>query len=58
MGHRDGGALAMKTYGHHRDQHSAAMAAKVFFKPESHDAKATGEIPLADAPQPNPQREN
>jgi integrase len=26
LGHKDGGALAMKTYGHLRDQHSAAKA--------------------------------
>ena len=31
LGHRDGGALAMKTYGHLRDEHSQAMAAKVTF---------------------------
>jgi integrase len=31
LGHRDGGALAMKTYGHLRDEHSQAMAAKVAF---------------------------
>jgi integrase len=31
LGHRDGGALAMKTYGHLRDEHSQAMAAKVSF---------------------------
>jgi integrase len=31
IGHRDGGALAMKTYGHLRDHHSAAMAQKVSF---------------------------
>jgi integrase len=31
LGHKDGGALAMKTYGHLRDEHSAAMAAKVRF---------------------------
>lgn len=31
LGHRDGGALAMKTYGHLRDEHSLAMAAKVNF---------------------------
>ena len=32
LGHKDGGALAMRVYGHLRDQHSAAMAAKVVFK--------------------------
>jgi integrase len=31
LGHKDGGALAMKTYGHLRDQHSTAMAQKVSF---------------------------
>lgn len=31
LGHRDGGALAMRTYGHLRDQHSQDMAAKVNF---------------------------
>jgi integrase len=31
LGHKDGGALAMKTYGHLRDEHSQAMAAKVSF---------------------------
>ena len=31
LGHKDGGALAMKTHGHLRDQHSANMAQKVIF---------------------------
>lgn len=31
LGHSDGGALAMRTYGHLRDQHSQAQAAKVDF---------------------------
>ncbi len=31
LGHSDGGALAMKTYGHLRNEHSQAMAAKVKF---------------------------
>ena len=31
LGHRDGGALAMKTYGHLRNEHSQAMAQKVTF---------------------------
>lgn len=31
LGHKDGGALAMKTYGHLRDEHSQAMAQKVTF---------------------------
>jgi integrase len=32
LGHRDGGALAMKVYGHLRDQHSNEMAQKVTFR--------------------------
>jgi integrase len=31
LGHKDGGALAMKVYGHLRDQHSATMAQRVSF---------------------------
>src|SRR5258708_37003434 len=29
LGHKDGGALCMKTYGHLRDEHSAAQAQRV-----------------------------
>ena len=36
LGHKDGGALAMKVYGHLRDSHSTAMAQKVRFA-ESHE---------------------
>ena len=35
LGHKDGGALAMKVYGHLRDQHSSEMAQKVTFKAPS-----------------------
>src|SRR5262249_25269496 len=31
LGHRDGGALAMRVYGHLRDQHSQEMAKRVSF---------------------------
>jgi integrase len=31
LGHSDGGALAMRTYGHLRQEHSAAQATKVNF---------------------------
>jgi integrase len=31
LGHKDGGALAMKVYGHLREQHSVAMAQRVSF---------------------------
>jgi len=34
LGHKDGGALAMKVYGHLRDQHSTNMAQKVTFLEE------------------------
>jgi integrase len=37
LGHKDGGALAMKVYGHLRDQHSVAMAQKVNFRNHSAD---------------------
>ncbi len=33
LGHKDGGALAMKTYGHLRREHSLAQAQKVSFAP-------------------------
>jgi integrase len=31
LGHQDGGALCMKTYGHLRDEHSQSQALKVAF---------------------------
>jgi integrase len=31
LGHKDGGVLAMRTYGHLRDDHAQAMAAKIRF---------------------------
>ena len=31
LGHQDGGALAMKVYGHLRDHHSVSMAQRVTF---------------------------
>src|SRR5947208_15873567 len=33
LGHKDGGALAMKTYGHLRREHSMAQAQRVRFPP-------------------------
>lgn len=33
LGHKDGGALAMRTYGHLRREHSVAQALKVSFEP-------------------------
>lgn len=34
LGHADGGALAMKTYGHLRQEHSQLQATKVSFRPQ------------------------
>jgi len=34
LGHKDGGALAMKVYGHLREHHSVAMAQRVVFSTE------------------------
>ncbi len=41
LGHKDGGAMAMRVYGHLRDQHSRAMAQKVTFGIESTQPDAT-----------------
>jgi len=38
LGHKDGGALAMRTYGHLRREHSLAQAAKVSFIPAAEAA--------------------
>ncbi|HNQ89976.1 MAG TPA: site-specific integrase [Verrucomicrobiota bacterium] len=35
LGHKDGGALLLKTYSHLRTEHSAAMAARVSFSPNA-----------------------
>lgn len=39
LGHQDGGALAMKTYGHLRDEHSRIAARKVSFEPKSDEVE-------------------
>ncbi len=44
LGHKDGGALAMKTYGHLRREHSIAQAQRVSFTPAA--AKQAGVIPF------------
>jgi integrase len=36
LGHKDGGALAMKTYGHLRREHSIAQAQRVTFSSAPH----------------------
>lgn len=43
LGHKDGGALAMKVYGHLRDEHSAAQIKKVSFAPAPEPANV---VPL------------
>jgi integrase len=40
LGHKDGGALAMRVYGHLRDQHSVAMAQKVTFGKSANETKS------------------
>lgn len=50
LGHKDGGALAMKVYGHLRDAHSASMAQKVTFAVPKKDA------PKIDAEQSSPSK--
>ncbi len=45
FGHKDGGALAMKTYSHPRDEHSVSAAKKVSFAPVS--AASAKVIPFA-----------
>ncbi len=42
LGHKDGGALAMRTYGHLRREHSVAMAQRVTFT----TAKAKNIVPM------------
>ncbi len=44
LGHKDGGVLAMKTYGHLRREHSVAQAQKVSFA--SVTAKQADVIPF------------
>lgn len=47
LGHKDGGALAMRTYGHLRDTHSNEMARRVSFKAKQPDNVL--ELPTAKA---------
>jgi hypothetical protein len=44
LGHKDGGALAMRVYGHLRNEHSQTQAKKVSFSPTA--AKAADLIPF------------
>lgn len=47
LGHQDGGALAMKVYGHLRDKHSASMAQRVSFT----TTKADNIVPMPEQKQ-------
>ncbi|MBM3832320.1 MAG: hypothetical protein FJ403_03390 [Verrucomicrobia bacterium] len=53
LGHKDGGALAMKTYGHLRQEHSLAMIKRVSLDTASAPDNV---LPLASAAQPYPTR--
>jgi integrase len=46
LGHKDGGALAMKTYGHLRDEHSIAQAKKVSFTSQVASPQKSGDRKL------------
>jgi len=48
LGHKDGGALAMKTYGHLRNEHSQQMAQKVRFSGKAKTGNAETPQPPAD----------
>jgi integrase len=49
LGHKDGGALAMRVYGHLRDKHSEDMARRVSFssKSEPTNSASTSEAKIA-----------
>jgi integrase len=47
LGHKDGGALAMKVYGHLRDHHSANMAQKVIFSGAEPSVAPVPPVPTA-----------
>jgi integrase len=49
LGHKDGGVLAMQTYGHLRDKHSADMAQKVIFAQPSSATVAANVVALPNA---------
>jgi integrase len=46
LGHKDGGALAVKTYGHLRREHSVAQAQKVSFAPDATNKAEADVIPF------------
>ena len=53
LGHKDGGALAMKVYGHLRDEHSTEMAQRVSFSPAPKpQGSSTPPVPPQEPPTP------
>jgi integrase len=49
LGHKDGGSLAMKTYGHLRREHSIAQAKRVSFAPATQIQAEIVQFPAADS---------
>lgn len=56
LGHKDGGALAMKTYGHLRDLHSTTMAQKVVFSEAPQTAIASPSLQIDESAFAVPQK--
>jgi integrase len=56
LGHKDGGALAMKTYGHLRDLHSTTMAQKVVFSDAQQTATASPSLQKDGSTYADPQK--
>jgi integrase len=56
LGHKDGGALAMKTYGHLRDQHSINMAQKVTYSEAPQTNTTTEHLPNGKSTTTEPQK--
>ena len=56
LGHKDGGALAMKTYGHLRDLHSTTMAQKVVFSEASQTATVAPQLQKTETDSAEPQK--
>lgn len=49
MGHKDGGVLVAKTYGHLRDTHSFEMAKRMTFSATTVETTPANVLPLAAA---------
>jgi integrase len=53
LGHKDGGALLMKTYGHLRREHSIAQAQRVSFAPDTQRQPEIIQFPAPASAKPN-----